>query len=222
MIPNDCFYYVDISECITSSISNQTITTQTIYDRQNSNSKSRKINGFSSSVQGRMKKSESTLRRKEKYLEPDEDSRKNKRCSNRPGSKGLLDTKESKPNSFTSGVSNITIPTGIMSTREEETIHMPQGSQAAAAAAMLFHPQAIPIALNGTISHTSFPLALLNKDGRIGIYLPEARKERIAKFHSKRQRRTWRKKIKYDCRKKLADSRPRVKGRFVKSLDDGE
>mmetsp|Transcript_11047 Transcript_11047/g.14436 ORF Transcript_11047/g.14436 Transcript_11047/m.14436 type:complete len:484 (+) Transcript_11047:461-1912(+) len=63
---------------------------------------------------------------------------------------------------------------------------------------------------------------LINKGGRIGIYLPEARRERIAKFHRKRKNRIWRKRIKYDCRKKLADSRPRVKGRFVKrsEMDD--
>jgi len=60
---------------------------------------------------------------------------------------------------------------------------------------------------------------LINKGGRIGIYLPAARKERLAKFHRKRQNRIWRKRIKYDCRKKLADSRPRIKGRFVKRSD---
>jgi hypothetical protein len=51
---------------------------------------------------------------------------------------------------------------------------------------------------------------------KVGIYTPEARTIRLAKFHEKRKRRVWRKRIKYDCRKKLADSRPRIKGRFVK------
>jgi CCT motif len=69
---------------------------------------------------------------------------------------------------------------------------------------------------------TTFQMELLNKDGRIGIYLPDARKARIARFHAKRKMRIWRKRIKYDCRKKLADSRPRIKGRFVKRSDMDE
>eukprot|EP00980_Cylindrotheca_fusiformis_P004364 scaffold925_cov129-Cylindrotheca_fusiformis.AAC.17 len=83
----------------------------------------------------------------------------------------------------------------------------------------------LPSSLNGNSptnvnsSPATFQMELLNKDGRIGIYLPEARKARIARFHAKRKMRIWRKRIKYDCRKKLADSRPRIKGRFVKRSD---
>lgn len=66
------------------------------------------------------------------------------------------------------------------------------------------------------------PNDILNKDGRIGMYLPEERRIRIARFHAKRSNRIWRKRIKYDCRKKLADSRPRIKGRFVKRLETDE
>lgn len=54
---------------------------------------------------------------------------------------------------------------------------------------------------------------------KIGIYTPEARRERLQKFKEKRRNRIWEKKIKYDCRKKLADSRPRIKGRFVRRED---
>lgn len=50
---------------------------------------------------------------------------------------------------------------------------------------------------------------------RVGAYTLEERAALLARFHSKRGRRIWRKKIKYDCRKKLADKRPRLKGRFV-------
>lgn len=50
---------------------------------------------------------------------------------------------------------------------------------------------------------------------RVGAYTLEERASLVAKFHAKRGRRIWRKKIKYDCRKKLADKRPRLKGRFV-------
>jgi hypothetical protein len=50
---------------------------------------------------------------------------------------------------------------------------------------------------------------------RIGAYTKEERQVIIAKFRAKKMRRVWRKQIKYDCRKRLADTRPRVKGRFV-------
>jgi hypothetical protein len=74
----------------------------------------------------------------------------------------------------------------------------------------------MPSCLSGNMSLT---MEFLNKDGRVGIYLPEERKKRVAKFHLKRKMRIWRKRIKYDCRKKLADSRPRIKGRFVRRSD---
>ena len=63
-----------------------------------------------------------------------------------------------------------------------------------------------------------FPMELLNKGGRIGMYLPEARRHRIARFHAKRKTRRWGKRIQYDCRSNFALSRPRIHGQFVKKF----
>lgn len=41
------------------------------------------------------------------------------------------------------------------------------------------------------------------------------RRSKVLKFKAKKSRRVWNKKINYDCRKKVADSRLRVKGKFV-------
>lgn len=54
----------------------------------------------------------------------------------------------------------------------------------------------------------------------IGVYSPEARRKRIQRFLEKRKKRVWTKKVKYDVRKNFADSRMRVKGRFVKKEDE--
>ena len=55
---------------------------------------------------------------------------------------------------------------------------------------------------------------------RIGKYTMEERQERIRRFHEKRAARNFKKKIKYVCRKTLADSRPRVHGRFAKHVNN--
>lgn len=56
---------------------------------------------------------------------------------------------------------------------------------------------------------------------RVGVYTREERQKRIERFREKKLKRIWRKQIKYDCRKRLADTRPRVKGRFVSRAGDG-
>ncbi|CAN4095663.1 unnamed protein product [Withania somnifera] len=51
---------------------------------------------------------------------------------------------------------------------------------------------------------------------------PEERREKIHRYMKKRNERNFSKKIKYACRKTLADSRPRVRGRFAKNDEFGE
>jgi hypothetical protein len=53
----------------------------------------------------------------------------------------------------------------------------------------------------------------------IGAYTLEERRLRIARFHEKRKQRIWQHTVKYNCRRKLAVGRVRVKGRFVKTED---
>ncbi len=50
---------------------------------------------------------------------------------------------------------------------------------------------------------------------KIGTLTVSERREKIQKYLEKRKRRIWKKKISYDCRKKVADKRLRIKGRFV-------
>ncbi|CAA7398936.1 unnamed protein product [Spirodela intermedia] len=57
------------------------------------------------------------------------------------------------------------------------------------------------------------------KVGRLSI---EERQEKINRYMKKRNERNFSKKIKYACRKTLADSRPRVRGRFAKNDEFGE
>ena len=53
---------------------------------------------------------------------------------------------------------------------------------------------------------------------RIGRYTVEERQARIRRYQEKKMARNFKKKIKYVCRKTLADSRPRVHGRFAKHV----
>ncbi|XP_044962604.1 two-component response regulator-like APRR5 [Hordeum vulgare subsp. vulgare] len=54
---------------------------------------------------------------------------------------------------------------------------------------------------------------------KVGRYSAEERKERIERYRAKRQQRNFHKKITYACRKTLADSRPRVQGRFARNVE---
>ncbi|EAY97054.1 hypothetical protein OsI_18976 [Oryza sativa Indica Group] len=56
----------------------------------------------------------------------------------------------------------------------------------------------------------------------VGRYSAEERQERIEKYRSKRNHRNFERKITYACRKTLADSRPRVKGRFARNSTTGD
>ena len=50
---------------------------------------------------------------------------------------------------------------------------------------------------------------------RVGSLTISERKNKVQKYLEKRKRRIWKKKVSYDCRKKVADKRLRIKGRFV-------
>ncbi|KAG6542191.1 hypothetical protein Mapa_016424 [Marchantia paleacea] len=80
--------------------------------------------------------------------------------------------------------------------------------------------------LNGMAGGASSPSSLDRsyEDGgfKIGRYTIEERKIRIHRYQQKRTQRNFNKKIKYACRKTLADSRPRVRGRFAKNDEVGE
>ncbi|KAL3738171.1 hypothetical protein ACJRO7_019666 [Eucalyptus globulus] len=57
---------------------------------------------------------------------------------------------------------------------------------------------------------------------RVGRYSAEERRHRIQKYRAKRTQRNFNKTIKYACRKTLADSRPRIRGRFARNDEPGE
>ncbi|OWM63276.1 hypothetical protein CDL15_Pgr022021 [Punica granatum] len=81
--------------------------------------------------------------------------------------------------------------------------------------------------LNGNASTPTTPLppemsAFEDPTFKVGKLSVEERKEKIHRYLKKRNERNFSKKIKYACRKTLADSRPRVRGRFAKNDDFGD
>ncbi|KAH6783308.1 hypothetical protein C2S52_008267 [Perilla frutescens var. hirtella] len=57
---------------------------------------------------------------------------------------------------------------------------------------------------------------------KVGRYSAEERKEKIDRYRAKRTQRNFNKTIKYACRKTLADTRPRIRGRFARNDEAGE
>jgi hypothetical protein len=94
--------------------------------------------------------------------------------------------------------------------------------KAAAEEAQKRATQAHLLSYNGTLDHSLLEQYDINgnKIVRIGAYTLAERRKLIQRYREKKKRRVWTKKIKYTCRKKLAEGRPRVKGRFVKAGEE--
>jgi hypothetical protein len=60
---------------------------------------------------------------------------------------------------------------------------------------------------NGTSINSTGGLS--DHERRVGQYTIEERRIKIERFRERKRQRIWRKQIKYDCRKRLADNRPR-------------
>lgn len=74
-----------------------------------------------------------------------------------------------------------------------------------------------PLSQMYAISHASMYLHLQHYDptGPMSLFLRESRRDKLERFRRKKLSRNWGKKINYLCRKEVADSRLRIKGRFV-------
>lgn len=69
--------------------------------------------------------------------------------------------------------------------------------------------------LDAVEANNKFNSGLAIPEPMIGTLTVTQRKEKIRKYREKRKQRIWKKKVSYDCRKKVADKRLRIKGRFV-------
>jgi hypothetical protein len=66
--------------------------------------------------------------------------------------------------------------------------------------------------------HPSKPASFARPSFKVGTITLEERRVKVQKFLEKRKRRNFKKKISYMCRKKVADKRVRIKGRFVSKV----
>ncbi|KAK6925994.1 CCT domain, partial [Dillenia turbinata] len=57
----------------------------------------------------------------------------------------------------------------------------------------------------------------LERAAAIGICTNEDRRQKLSRYRNKKTKRNFGRKIKYACRKALADSQPRIRGRFAKT-----
>jgi hypothetical protein len=130
---------------------------------------------------------------------------------------------KAEPGLKTDGKSDAKTSTGASSTAP--TTSSAASASAAASSLSTSRPIGIPGAAGAGATRTFGGIdSAKGKDGQkqnfVGAYSPDSRRKRIEKFLDKRQKRVWRKEVKYDVRKNFADSRLRVKGRFVKKEDE--
>lgn len=81
-----------------------------------------------------------------------------------------------------------------------------------------FHVPPQPDFPQGLKQTLTQPKNTLSPQSKIGSITLEERKIKVQKFLEKRKRRNFKKKISYMCRKKVADKRVRIKGRFVSKV----
>lgn len=61
-------------------------------------------------------------------------------------------------------------------------------------------------------------ITINNNNNNIGLYSPSERKKLLEKYKLKRKQRLQKKTVRYPSRKKSADNRLRVNGRFIKKI----
>lgn len=76
-------------------------------------------------------------------------------------------------------------------------------------------PESVPPQVIDIPQVPTVPAVQMESVYRIGKYTPAERKIRLAKYREKRAQRNYNRRVKYDCRKAIADKRRRVQGRFV-------